>query len=458
MGISLCPAWQKRCFQSCLIDVTLDSYTKIMNTLTTNKWLRVTTLCILYFAQGFPWGFMLTALLSFLASKGLTLAESGQLTAMAYLPWTFKIFWGPIIDSFTYRVMGRRRPWILFAQFGMALTLITMLWMGDLSANIGLLGWMFFFHNCFASLQDVSCDALAVDILLPEEQGKVNGAMWGSKVIGTGMGAVVMGTLLTSKGLAFAIGSQTILMFAIISFPLLILERPGEKRFPWSRAIGESIKHESSVKNPIEVIKDLLTAFSKRPCFFAGLFILISAINQGINSGVLPVFYSSTLNWQSDTYAQIVGGPSAILEFFGAILGGVLADRFGKRKVFFLGWGSFSILSGVFGLMVITTDQLPYWFQLFYLVVHPCLIAIGTVSMFALAMALSWSKASATMFTSYMAISNMSVVIGGKLIGPLTELMSIGQIYIVMMFVCLTPVLFLKSMNPRPILDIKLND
>ena len=76
-----------------------------MGTLKTNKWLRITTLCILYFAQGFPWGFMLTALLSFLASKGLTLAESGQLTAMAYLPWTFKLFWGPIIDSFTYRAM-----------------------------------------------------------------------------------------------------------------------------------------------------------------------------------------------------------------------------------------------------------------------------------------------------------------------------------------------------------------
>ena len=120
-----------------------------MKTLTTNKWLRVITLCILYFAQGFPWGFMLTALLSFLASKGLTLAESGQLTAMAYLPWTFKLFWGPIIDSFTYRAMGRRRPWILFAQFGMTITLIAMILMGDLLSNVSLLGWMFFFHNCF---------------------------------------------------------------------------------------------------------------------------------------------------------------------------------------------------------------------------------------------------------------------------------------------------------------------
>ena len=110
-----------------------------MKTLITNKLLRVTTLCILYFAQGFPWGFMLTALLSFLASKGLTLAESGQLTAMAYLPWTFKLFWGPIIDSFTYRSMGRRRPWILFAQFGMTITLIAMIWL-----HPRVCPWMFF--------------------------------------------------------------------------------------------------------------------------------------------------------------------------------------------------------------------------------------------------------------------------------------------------------------------------
>ncbi len=427
-----------------------------MKTLTTNKWLRVITLCILYFAQGFPWGFMLTALLSFLASKGLTLAESGQLTAMAYLPWTFKLFWGPIIDSFTYRAMGRRRPWILFAQFGMTITLIAMIWMGDLLSNVSLLGWMFFFHNCFASLQDVSCDALAVDILLPEEQGKVNGAMWGSKVIGTGTGAVLMGTLLVSHGLVFAISLQAILMLVIMLFPLFILERPGEKKLPWSNNIDFiSTDIPKSIKNPINVVKDLIHAFSKRPCFFAAFFILLSAINQGINSGVLPVFYNNTLNWQPDTYSQISGGPGAVLEFFGAILGGILADRFGRRRVFFLGWGSFSVLSGIFGILILNNNLPPYWFQVFYLVFYPSLIAIGTVSMFALAMALSWSKASATMFTSYMAISNMSVVIGGKLIEPLSQIMNIGQIYILMMFVCLSPVVFLKSMNPKSIVNIK---
>ena len=375
---------------------------------------------------------------------------------MATLPWTFKLFWGPVIDSFIYEKMGKRRPWILFAQIGMALSLVAMIFMGDISENISLLGWMFFLHNCFASLQDVSCDALAVDVLLPEEQGKVNGAMWGSKIIGTGTGAAAMGTLLVSNGLVFTILVQTLLMLVIMIFPLFILERPGEKRFPWSKG-GDSLTdlNHSNSHSPLTVIKDLITAFSKAPCYFAALFIIISAINQGINGAVLPVFYNATLGWESDTYSQIVGGPGTILEFFGAILGGVMADRFGRRKVFFIGWGSFSVLSGIFGFMILSMPELPVWFQGFYLIAYPFCVAVGTVGMFALAMALSWSKASATMFTSYMAISNLSVVIGNKLIGPLSDIFSIGQIYVIMMFVCLTPVVLLKSMDPKPILDIK---
>ncbi|MDB9853761.1 MFS transporter [Candidatus Marinimicrobia bacterium] len=428
-----------------------------MYTLKTNKKLRLLTLCILYFAQGFPWGFMLTALISFLASKGLTMAESGQLAAMAYLPWTFKLFWGPLIDSFNYKPMGKRRPWILFAQFGMLATLLMMALMGNLLSNLTLLGWMFFLHNCFASLQDVSCDALAVDILRPEEQGKVNGAMWGAKVIGTGFGAVVMGTVLVSHGFVFSILLQSLLMGVIILFPLFIKEKPNEKRFPWSKEIVVPQLEASNIQNPLNIIKNLVKAFSVKPAFIAGIFILLSALNQGVNSGVLPVFYNTTLGWEPDVYSQISGGPGAVLEFFGAILGGLLADKYGRRKIFFIGWGSFSLLSGLFGISILMYEQIPYWIQIFYLVVYPAFIALGTVAMFSLAMALSWSKASATMFTSYMAISNLSVVIGSKLIEPLTSFFTLGYIYLFMMIICLLPAFLLKHMNPQSILEMKIN-
>lgn len=425
-----------------------------MYTLTTNKKLRLFTLCILYFAQGFPWGFMLTALVSFLASKGLTIVESGQLTAMAYLPWTFKLFWGPLIDSFGYRTMGKRRPWIIFAQGGMLITLLIMCLIGNLLDNLFLLGWMFFLHNCFASLQDVSCDALAVDILEPEEQGTVNGSMWGAKVIGTGFGAGVMATVLNLYGLTFTILLQAFLMLLIMLVPILIKEKSNEKRFPWSNNIV-NLESEKSIQNPLTILNELFNAFKMKPAFFTAIFIFLSAINQGINSGILPVFYNNDLNWEPDTYSQVSGGIGAFVEFFGAILGGVLADKFGRRKIFFLGWGGFSIISGLFGYSILAYEQIPYWIQLSYLIIYPSLIAMGTVAMFSLTMALSWSKASATMFTSYMAISNLSVVFGSKLIGPLSEKFSTGDIYLYMMFVCLSPALLLKYMNPEPIIKIK---
>ena len=385
------------------------------------------------------------------------MVESGQLTAMAYLPWTFKLFWGPLIDSFTFIKMGKRRPWIIFAQCGMIITLILMSAMGDLTENIILLGWMFFLHNCFASLQDVSCDALAVDILLPNEQGKVNGAMWGAKVIGTGLGAGVMGTILVLKGLILTIWLQAIVMTLVLLFPLLILERPNEKRFPWSKDVAIKNTKKKRIINPIKVLKTLVSAFSKKPSFYGGVFILTAAINQGLNSGILPVYYNKNFGWEPDFFSQIVGGPAMILEFLGALLGGFLADKFGRRKIFFLGWGGFSFLSGLLGFMIIANENVPYWFQMAFLIIYPSLIAMGTVSMFALTMALSWSSASATMFTSYMALSNLSVVIGTNLIGPMTEVFNVGQLYIVMMFMGILPGVLIRKMDPEPILVLKKN-
>ncbi len=63
-----------------------------MKSLQESKSLRITTLCMLYFAQGFPWGFMTTALVAYFAEQGLSIKDTGYLISMAVLPWTFKLF------------------------------------------------------------------------------------------------------------------------------------------------------------------------------------------------------------------------------------------------------------------------------------------------------------------------------------------------------------------------------
>jgi PAT family beta-lactamase induction signal transducer AmpG len=153
--------------------------------LSENRPLRLGTLCILYAAQGIPDGFVRIALKTYLIGLGVTTDAVGNVIAMVSWPWAMKWVWGPFIDRFGYAPMGRRRPWILAAQILMAVTLLAMLQIPNLAAELKYLALMVLLVNIFASLQDVSVDALAVDLLPAKERGVANGFMYGSNYAGS---------------------------------------------------------------------------------------------------------------------------------------------------------------------------------------------------------------------------------------------------------------------------------
>src|SRR5689334_20843309 len=107
---------------------------------------------------------MATTLPAYLTSKGLDAGFVAATLSFTTLPYSFKWIWGPIIDRFTFPAWGRRRPWIIFAQAMMALTLVALVAF-DLTVQIKLLAWMILIHTVFNALQDVAVDALAVDLL-----------------------------------------------------------------------------------------------------------------------------------------------------------------------------------------------------------------------------------------------------------------------------------------------------
>ena len=67
--------------------------------------------------------------------------------------------------------MGRRRPWILLAQSLLGLSILVLAFVPDLTENFRLLSIAILVVNVFASVQDVSTDALAVDLLQEKERG-----------------------------------------------------------------------------------------------------------------------------------------------------------------------------------------------------------------------------------------------------------------------------------------------
>ncbi len=385
------------------------------------RWQRRVTLCALYFAQGIPWGFMLITLPSYLSyNYQISDSDIGNLKAIILVPWSFKLIWAPLMDSFTIRSMGRRRPWIIGSELMMALTLLGFIGIADPSQELKFILYMFFLHNCFASLQDVCTDALAVDILPPHEQGQTNGLMWASKLIGKGVGAWSLSHVINAGGLEACVAVQVLLLLAVMLIPIIFVERRGEKRFPWSagRAASTAV---GNVSNPLRVLGSVLRAFSLTTTWVFILFTLLKLIGLGINEVLSNALYTQHLSprWTDVEFSTASGLYATAPIIVGAVGGGYLADRYGRRLILTVGYVGYGAAVMIFASFPGLWNE--GWFAMSYVLSYETLAAIGSVGFLSMAMRISWTVAAGTVFTTYMTLSNVSHVIGNWAAGPLRE-------------------------------------
>ena len=387
---------------------------------------RAVTLCALYFAQGVPNGFLTIALIAYLSAAGVDTVQTAKLISFALLPWSFKLIWGPIIDSYQLPALGLRRPWIVFAQVGMAATLLIASTSDSLTdpKTINFLGLVLFVHNAFQSLQDVSTDAMAMDLLPPNERGRMNGFMWASKLVGTSIGGIVLTTVLVRFSLTLGVRLQAGLVLAIMMLPLFIRERAGEKLFPWSpgrrmapegasvKVPGEAIGGlRRAIAGPVRVARELRRAFSLSTTALALVVSFVMIACEGFHDVITPAVFTQTLGWSAEQYSQLQGGWGLLGRLLGAVCGGFIADRIGRRWTFGLAAGTSTAAFLLFGLTSAWWASASYPRALFIFIVQGS-IATTAVAAFSLFMKISWTAAAATQFTVYMAISNLGYAAG----------------------------------------------
>ncbi|RYF63927.1 MAG: MFS transporter, partial [Cytophagaceae bacterium] len=171
-----------------------------MTTLDQSRRLRYGTFFYLYVMQGIPSGLALTALTNYLAAEGVDARRLATFGTVVGLPWGIKFVWGPLIDRFQRSAMGRRRPWVLGAQVMAFLASLGLLLPTDPVLDIDQLMWSFALHGVFASLQDVSVDAMAITSVPALERGRINALMKGGMVTGQAMGAAGLALVIHRQG------------------------------------------------------------------------------------------------------------------------------------------------------------------------------------------------------------------------------------------------------------------
>ena len=378
---------------------------------------RVITLSALYVAQGVPWGFITVTMVTFLAAEGADAGDLAYLLTLGTLPWSFKFLWGPIIDRFQMPNLGRRRPWILIAQTGMVALLVTMLLVPDLTDNISLLGALFFVYNVFTALQDVSTDALAVDVLQSHEFERVNSYMFTAKSLGGIIGGAGLGTIIGIVGIRGAFLIQIPILIVIMMVPLFMRERPGEKRFPWDKndaveMADKSDEWDAGVRGFAVILGNIKTAFSVRSAQL-GIAVSLMISLAFILIPILPLLFLQELGWSQEEFNATKGGIILVVTMLGAMAGGELGRRFGGKSMLMYAALSASLTTLAWG----TFDNMwsEGWFMMLVWLVHTFLWSIVSICAYSLMMRVTWAEVGGTQFTGYMAMMNLSAIIGYQL-------------------------------------------
>ena len=393
-----------------------------MPTLTESRLARTLTLCALYMAQGMPWGFVTITLLAYVSEQGATVEQTARIMSLATLPWSFKVVWGVVIDRFLFPSMGLRRPWVLGAQLGIGITLLSMILIEDLSGEISTFAWMVFVHNCFVSLQDVASDALAVDVLDDQERGRVNGLMWASNYAGAAVGGLGMGKVLANFGLQAAFVLQVSVLLAIVCFPLFLRERKGDRFLPFSKApAGVEGGTASLVRRASlgDLVRRLLRAFRTRGPLIGLAFALVSNLFVGVLVAVNPVYFTQELGWSQEQYSTLSGGWGQAAGITGAVVGGFLVDRIGMRAIYTtaaLGASGLCV-----GLAVSPELRASEDYCTFYLLTAEFLVSAQSVASFSLFMRLCSVAVAGTQYTLFMAVLNQGRVAGAEILAQLGE-------------------------------------
>ncbi|MDX2416229.1 MAG: MFS transporter [Xanthomonadales bacterium] len=395
--------------------------------LTESPRIRYATGTMMYFAQGIPQGLLSITIPAWLSSQGVSAGDIGSYLAVIVLPWAFKLVTGPFMDRFQFRPMGKRRPWVLGAQLGLSLSLLSLMLIENPSEQIGLLMLIGVLINSFAATQDAAVDGMSIDLTPVREQGRLNAFMSFGKAVGWGVTAAVSGFLLMNFGMQVtAIVAATVSAIIALAFSA-VLEREGERKLPWTAGKAATQRRQPGSFGAVfsGVNKVLWTRTSVVVLFI----MLVDGLISGFGHALMPIAAVKLFGYTTQQWSQLV----AMMGLIGAVVAlslGPLIDRIGAKRILILT----ITLVGIHAILIAQTQSmwqdttyirvmLSFW-VLMSPVVMVCITALG--------MAICSSRNSATQFAIYMSVASLGHSAGSKIYGMIAERSSYGDTYMML--------------------------
>jgi MFS family permease len=226
---------------------------------------------------------------------------------LGYLPWGLKFVWGGIIDF--YHKYGRKKFAIAGTFFG-AFGFLTLAVIDQYFSVIYFTIFLFIGYAGIGFL-DSATDAWAIDTTVREDRGKINGSMNIGKWAGQFLGALLIIILGVNFGYNISFMITGLIILCLLIIPL-------------------AVKYEDRKIGKLHIRSLIKKEFSKRITNITTLYFFTIVLHHGLYFTLLPIFLKTILN-VDDTYVGMLFAFWLVAVIPGAIIGGMLSDKYGRK-------------------------------------------------------------------------------------------------------------------------------
>ena len=303
------------------------------------------------FSAGLPLLLILGTLSFWLREAGIDRSTIGYLTWVGLI-YAFKWMWAPLVDRLSIpllsRFFGRRRSWLLFAQF---LIIIGLVGMASIDPKVQLtpIVWCALLVAFGSATQDIALDAFRIESADSDHQAALAATyQTGYRLALIWSGAGVL--WLAARAEAGATGyDPAAWQFAYLCMALSISVGVLTTLFSKEPVRIELAKARNAKAWLHQTLIEPFTDFIQRYGWHAILILSLIAIYRisDVVMGIMANPFYVDMGYTKDEVAAVSKVFGVVMTLVGAFVGGVLTLRFGVMRILFLG----AILSAVSNLL-----------------------------------------------------------------------------------------------------------
>lgn len=327
---------------------------------------RVIAMAFLGFSAGLPFLLIFSTLSFWLREAGIERSTIGFFSWVG-ITFSIKFLWAPFVDRlplpFLTRWLGKRRSWILLAQFAIAGSLLGIAVSEPSQENVGWIALLAFVVAFSAATQDVGIDAFRIEAVGLELQGAMSASyQFGYRValLVAGAGALYIADFFSwsvayvAMAAFMAVGVTTTL---VVAEPTVVRNQATEEQEhrvqKWiNRFLGASGRPKEVLDWIIGAVICPIVDFFVRNGWFGLVILALVGLYRlsDITMGIMANPFYVDIGFTKSEVASVTKVFGLIMTIVGTFVGGILVARLGILRPLLLG-----------AVLVATTNLLFAW-------------------------------------------------------------------------------------------------